>query len=163
MKRSAVISDCGKFRYILTRVWTEGLPLLIFVMLNPSTADGMIDDPTIRRCIGFARLLGYGGIMIGNLSAYRATNPEDLAAAGFPVGPENDATLIAVGSHAAVTGVPIICAWGANFRKWGRVAEVSTLLRRTGATLMALKFTADGVPRHPLYLSYDCKLQEYTA
>src|SRR5437870_4841901 len=110
---SAVISPCGKFRYRLTRQWGEGAALP-FVMLNPSTADAEQDDPTIRKCVGFAKRMGYDGIEVVNLYAYRATKPADLKKAGYPRGPENDRHIEAalVESHAN----SVICAWGVNAR-----------------------------------------------
>lgn len=74
----AILSDCGKYRYQLWRTWDESKPKVLFIMLNPSTADASADDPTIRRCIGFAKAWGYGGIMVGNLFALRATDPQEL-------------------------------------------------------------------------------------
>lgn len=87
---TAGISECGTYRYWLCREWSPGLDSLVWLMLNPSTADATQDDPTIRRCMGFARRWGYGGITVVNLYAYRATNPRDLLTAADPVGPEND-------------------------------------------------------------------------
>lgn len=78
MKKHAVISSDGKYRYQLLRKWDDRLPLILFIMLNPSTADADIDDPTIRRCIEFAKSWGFGGLMVGNLYAYRATDPKQL-------------------------------------------------------------------------------------
>jgi hypothetical protein len=83
MISGAVISDCGRYRYQLWRIWDASKPNVLFVMHNPSTADGLKDDPTIRRCIGFARSWGYGGIYVGNLFPYRATDPDELKALPF--------------------------------------------------------------------------------
>lgn len=80
VKKGAVISECGRYRYQLWRIWDEEKPKVLFIMHNPSTADANDDDPTIRRCIAFAKSWGYGGIYVGNISAYRATNPSDLDA-----------------------------------------------------------------------------------
>lgn len=144
---SAVISECGQYRYRLTRIWDEATQMLGFVMLNPSTADATTDDPTIRRCIGFARDWGFGGLAVANLYAFRATKPADMLAAADPVGPENDAHLTAL--FAAPSVGLVIAAWGANARA-DRVAEAAAL---PGAiTLNALGVTKDGAPRHPLYM-----------
>ena len=123
-----------------------------FVMLNPSTADAEEDDPTIRRCIGFAGNMGYGGIEVVNLFAYRATNPKALADARDPVGPENDEAILEAMKG---TGI-VVCAWGAlHFDGLAdRVGEVLALLKRANLVTACLALTQDGEPRHPLYLGY---------
>src|SRR5262245_38555366 len=90
MLRSAVFSPCRKYRYSLTRIWDAERPNVMFVGLNPSTADDQVDDPTVRRCIGFARKWRFGGMIIVNLFAYRSTDPNRLQEILDPVGPEND-------------------------------------------------------------------------
>ena len=155
MNRGAIISACGQYRYRLWRVWDAGLPVLVFVMLNPSTADANCDDPTVRKCMGFAKRLGYGGIVIVNLFAYRATHPKDLKGAGWPIGPENDEHIARV---AAAPGSTVVCAWGANARGMSRQGEVLQILRLwSAAPPIALRLTTDGVPWHPLMLPYDCR------
>ncbi|OZD74878.1 DUF1643 domain-containing protein [Rhodococcus sp. 05-339-2] len=146
---TASVSHDGKYRYTLRRVWGDGL-WLTFVMLNPSTADASQDDPTIRRCCGFARTLGYDGIHVVNLYAYRATKPQDLWTVDDPIGPENNTALrVALGRPGLV-----LAAWGANARP-DRVREVAAM---PGANrLSCLGITKDGAPRHPLYLSADSK------
>jgi hypothetical protein len=157
MIRTATISPCGQFRYRLGRRWGSGLTLL-FVMLNPSTADADQDDPTIRRCIGFAQSHGCDGIEVVNLYAYRATKPADLKRAGYPVGPENDGHI----SAAACDAGAICVAWGANAANLSRPAEVLRLLRGGGHQIMALDHTAHGIPRHPLMLQSCCRLIPFT-
>lgn len=162
MYSSATISNCGRFRYTLQRAWDQTLPTLMFIMLNPSTADAHEDDPTIRKCIGFAERNGFGSIIACNLFAYRATDPKDLARAGFPVGSEND-------SHMEVElralsrygdGSKIVFAWGAHARKHStRVAQVDHLVRSCGHEPHALKLLADGIPSHPLMLPYSSILE----
>ena len=93
MDRTALFSPCGRFRYRLGRRWGEG-PTIAFVLLNPSTADDQRDDPTIRRCIGFARRLGFGGLEVVNLYAYVATDPAELRRVGYLVGDENDGHML---------------------------------------------------------------------
>lgn len=156
MKRSAVISECGAFRYLLARNWTDQREsVLLFVMLNPSTADSDIDDPTIRKCIGFAQRLGYGGIEVVNLYAYRATDPKALKVAGYPVGPDNDRYTMA-----AIRGATnVVLAWGANARGMIMPDIVLRMVRGAGVTPLALRRLADGVPEHPLMLPYTCTLQ----
>lgn len=147
MVRTALMSPCGLFRLSLTRTWDASLPRLVFIMLNPSKANASIDDPTVRRCIGFAQALGYGSIEIVNLYAYRATNPIDLKKAGFPVGEGNDAAIVRAVARAGA----VVCAWGANARALPRAAEVLDLIE-LWCTPQALAWTADGIPKHPLYL-----------
>lgn len=149
MYRSAFIVDA--WRYGLTRIWKRGLPGLAFVMLNPSTADGVEDDATIRKCIGFAKHNGYGSILVFNLFAYRATKPQDLIRLGVEerVGPLNDEALGCIKND-----LTIVAAWGSFCQQypWGqpRIDYVKKLLDRK---LMCVKKTADR-PWHPLYVKY---------
>jgi hypothetical protein len=108
MKKGAVISECEKYRYALWRVWRKDKLKVMFVMLNPSTADSNKDDPTIRRCIDFAKSWGYGGIVIGNLFGLRATDPKELLNTDDPKGLHNDYWLRMLPELAD----QIICAWG---------------------------------------------------
>lgn len=116
----------------------------MFIGLNPSTADEINDDPTIRRCVAFAKAWGYAGLCMANLFAYRATNPRDMKVAADPVGPDNDAHLCRLGQRAGV----IVAAWGVNGMHKGRAAQVRKLL----PALHCLALTKDGHPGHPLYL-----------
>ena len=104
----------GHYRYMLGRQWGAP-PFLLWMMLNPSTADATEDDPTIRRCSGFAKHWGFGGLVVVNLFAFRATNPADLRAAEQPIGPENDRHLV----NAARSCPRVVAAWGASCR-WKR-------------------------------------------
>lgn len=155
VRRSARISDDGLYRYALVRRWAlDGDPLR-FVMLNPSTADADLDDPTIRRCVAYARDLGYAGIVVTNLYAYRATRPADLWTVEDPVGPENDAHLAAQLRASAEVGGTVVAAWGANARP-DRVARFLELVDEATlevANVTALGVTKAGQPRHPLYLA----------
>lgn len=157
--RSASISDCGTYRYHLAREWSTDKPML-FVMLNPSTADAGKDDPTIRKCLGFATRNGCGSIQVVNLFAYRATYPRDLRRAGYPVGPKNLATIRRAALDVAARGGLVVCAWGSNGRGLAMVAVVKALLRDAGVKLHALDLLADGTPGHPLPLAYSCQLRE---
>jgi hypothetical protein len=150
--RTAVISPCGLYRYRLTRQWIEFGHTLAFVMLNPSTADANIDDPTIRRCIGFARREGYGGIEVANLYAFRATSPTDLWKSTDPCGPENEHHLMDVARKSFWFGSPIVCAWGSH---GGHNNRLIHLMQKQGAELVCLGRTKDGKPRHPLYVRGD--------
>lgn len=145
MKSYAHISEDGQYRYALGRRWADG-PVARFIMLNPSTADASLDDPTIRRCIGFARSWGLNGIQVLNLYAYRATNPKELWKVSDPVGPENDAYL------AIYTEGLTVAAWGANAKPF-RVAKVMKLL--ADREIYALGVTKAGQPKHPLYIAGD--------
>lgn len=151
MIRSAVISNCGLYRYQLDRKWSDA-PLLPFIMLNPSTADAYLDDATIRRCIGFARREGAGGIRVMNLYALRSTDPRAIKNSDNPIGPENDAHLVGMATLAKRDGMNIVCAWGANAAE-NRVSNV--IHRLQWASLVCLGKTKDGHPRHPLYVKAD--------
>lgn len=129
MKKTATISDCGKYRYNLTREWDDSLPRLLFVMLNPSTADDEVDDPTIRRCISRAKGNSFGSVEVVNLFAYRATNPDELKRTEDPVGPENDKHIIEAVNRAHT----IIIAWGTKGGLNHRDHYVSKLLSQFGA------------------------------
>ena len=158
MKKTAFISNCGKYRYRLTRAWGEGW-FLPFVMLNPSTADADIDDPTIRRCIQFAQREKAGGIVVVNLFAFRATKPADMMAATDRHGPDNEGALRYMATDAWRARMPVVCAWGAQ---GGAAAlAVTDLLKRCGPRLVCLGKTKDGHPRHPLYVKGDQPLVPY--
>jgi len=162
VRREAVLSEDLLYRYSLVRRWaTEDRPAT-FIMLNPSTADDAVDDPTIRRCVGFARRLKCAGLVVVNLYAFRATKPADLWRATDPVGPDNATYLSLVARRSARTGAPLIAAWGAN-AKPSRVEAVCDLIASHGAPLKALGLTKAGAPRHPLYLRSDSPLSDYKA
>ena len=151
--RSAVLSPCGVYRYDLQRRWDDGL-CVVWVMLNPSTADANADDPTIRKVVGFTKRWGGGAIRVLNLYAFRATDPDDLvraAKAGVDiVGPENDAHLRRVLDE----NVQVFAAWGGNAKDTARIAQVRTIAKSTATTLRCLGHTRGGQPRHPLMLAY---------
>jgi hypothetical protein len=153
-QRSAEISPCGRYRYALTRRWSYG-PTVGWVMLNPSTADGTVDDPTLRRVTAFSRAWGYGGLVVANLYAFRATKPADLRKAADPIGPDNDEHLTSVAAGCD----RIVAAWGAHARP-GRIAAVLALPGMDRLTALAL--TKNGQPRHPLYLRGDLVPQAWS-
>lgn len=155
----ADISSCGTYRYILWRKWDDGAQSLPFIMLNPSTADASEDDPTIRRCIGFAKREGYGGIIVANVFAFRATSPEDMKAADDPVGPQNDDYLRELAELSVIYNKPIVCAWGAHGGE--QAQHVMRLLSNHNARCVALGLTASGQPRHPLYMKADAPFIPY--
>jgi hypothetical protein len=154
VSKAAFISDDGHYRYWLSRDWDGAKKRVMFVMLNPSTADASVDDPTIRKCVGFAQRLGYGGLSVYNLFAYRATDPAHLKSAGCPEGVDNNAHI-----EAGLTIVDdVICAWGANARGLPRVTTVVKIIDASNKPVHALHLLADGVPAHPLMLPYSCQL-----
>lgn len=153
MRRSATFDATGRYRYRLTRVWDTTRRRVTFVLLNPSTADENQDDPTIRRCMGFARAWGYGGVQVLNLFAWRATRPRDLFCAADPVGPENARHLRA----AARAGGPVVVAWGAHGAWRGQDRAVLALLRARRCNPLCLGVTRNGQPRHVLYVRRDAK------
>lgn len=152
--RGAEVSADGVYRYKLWRIWDTGRPLALFVMLNPSTADANQDDPTIRRCIGFAKSWGYGGILVGNLFAIRATDPKDMRCAADPIGPRNDEALGELHGQAGIT----IAAWGVHGIYCRRATEV---VRWWPGRVYCLGSTKDGHPKHPLYLPKDAEIVPY--
>ncbi|UZD60677.1 DUF1643 domain-containing protein [Shewanella algae] len=140
----AVISPCQLYRYALTRVWDPEKPYVTFIGLNPSTADATINDPTIRRCIGFAERWGYGGLVMVNLFAYRATDPSVMMAATDPVGVNNDEWLKSLADAAGT----VVAAWGNH----GAFMQRSSKVRELIPNLHYLKLNSSGEPAHPLYL-----------
>lgn len=154
--RNAGISDCGRYRYWLTRTWNLNEPSAVFIMLNPSMADASRDDPTIRRCIRFAADWDYGGIVVANLYAYRATKPADLWQTDDPVGPENDDWLL----NYLADGALVVAAWGGN-AKPKRVNALWRMSLVAGRELHCLGTTKDGAPRHPLYVRGGTKPQPW--
>ena len=147
MTAGATFSRDRRYRYRLWRCWDRSRPVVVFCMLNPSTADEQRDDPTIRRCIGFARDWGYGGLEVVNLFAFRATDPRDLRHVADPVGPQNDHHLALAARRATL----VVTAWGAHadVRRARRATQVLSGQRRS---LAHLGFTKSRQPRHPLYL-----------
>lgn len=147
----ATFSDCRKYRWALWRIWEPNAPRCAFVGLNPSTADEKLDDPTIRRCIGFARLWGMGGLIMLNAYGFRATDPRDMKAALEPVGYENDLAIRATCQSVADSGGLIIAAWGAHCEE-AREKKVLDVIDRD---VYCLGLTKAGRPKHPLYLRSD--------
>lgn len=157
ISRSAVISDCGRYRYVLQRIWSRGLPLLVFIMLNPSTADGVVDDATIRVCMGRARLMNAGGILILNLFAYRATQPSVMLSAIDPIGPLNDATIRrCLTDPQYPRPAMVIAAWGNDGNIGNRANDVvKFIIGELKIPLHCLGVTKIGAPKHPLRIPYE--------
>ena len=146
----AEYSDCERYRYTLTRVWDQGGDRALFIMLNPSTATEVQNDPTVERCERRARTLGFGAFRVLNIFAWRATDPRDMRAARDPVGPENDRAIV----DSLDWADRVICAWGTHGKHLGRGPEVERLLREAGADLYHLGLSKEGHPKHPLYIGY---------
>lgn len=145
-RRTAIYSDCLRYRYLLEIEWDSQLPALQVIGLNPSTATELADDPTVTRCKFRAMAWGAGSLLMTNLFAYRATDPRVMKAFSEPVGSWNDHALSDAYSNAALS----LAAWGTHGTHMGRCVKV----RRQLPNLMCLAKTADGQPRHPLYLPY---------
>lgn len=147
LHRGAELSACGKYRLSLTRQLSpSGESSCLFIMLNPSTADADVDDPTIRKCMKFARSWGFAWLHVVNLFSFRATSPVEMKAAEHPVGPGNDDILR---SRAAGADV-IVCAWGKHGWHQRRCDAVRQIL--SDRRLHYLQLNMDGSPKHPLYV-----------
>lgn len=152
---SALISDCGKYRTRLTRHISDDVNknYVTFIMLNPSTADANKDDATIRKCCGFAKILGFSFLNVVNLFDFRATHPYDLKKTNFPSSENNLPNILAAAKYSDM----VICAWGTNGSFNGQDKKVLSELKEAGIKLHALEITKDGFPKHPLYISYSKK------
>lgn len=154
----AVYSDCEAYRYSLTRVWDPNGPRLTYIMLNPSKATEVQNDPTIERCERRARALGFGGFRAVNIFALRETDPRKLRAHPAPQGDANDEAVVAACDWADV----VLAAWGAHGEHLGRGAEIATLLKRHDKPLHCFGETRAGHPRHPLYIAYATQPEHWT-
>jgi hypothetical protein len=153
---SAVFSPDRVYRYRLSRIWDRSVRPAVFIMLNPSTADEITDDATIRRCKGYAHAWHYGGIVVVNLFAYRATDPAELKKADNPIGgPDNDRHIIEACEDSAI----VVCAWGVHGTYKARDEDVLRMLFSLNLTPHYLQLSGNGSPRHPLYLSASLKPQ----
>ena len=141
MNKTALLSEDNIYRYQLSRIWDEEKPKILFIMLNPSTADEFVEDPTIRRVVNYAKDWGYGGVYVGNLYAFRSTDPKGLKCIADPIGPENInhiQTLISLVDK-------VIYAWGNEQKEpdW---------LKKIVETPYCIEISKKGIPKHPLYL-----------
>lgn len=159
---SAIISDCGLYRYRLERQ-SVGEGQTTIIMVNPSTADATVNDATIRKLIGFGSRKGWGRIVVGNLFAYRATDVRELKAAYDPVGPDNDGHLLDMLREAD----RVVVAWGPVAKqpkhlraRYRRVREMASMVSRPLYSIGAP--AKDGHPCHPLMLPYTHELQPWT-
>ncbi len=153
----AVYSPCDNYRYMLTRTWDKQGRKALFIMLNPSTATEVQNDPTVERCERRARTLGFGAFRVTNIFAWRDTDPRHMRKATDPVGPENDTIIVASCKWAD----RVICAWGTHGEHRNRGSEISTLLSSTGEPLYHLGLTKVGHPKHPLYIAYSQKPERW--
>jgi hypothetical protein len=144
MKMTAVLSEDRLYRYSLTRIWDDTLHLVMFIGLNPSTADETINDPTITRCIGYAKDWGYGGLIMANLFAFRSTDPKVLKSVKNPVGPHNNEWLLNLTNQSKL----IVAAWGTHGVLFNRDQEVKKMI----SDLHYLELSKHNHPKHPLYL-----------
>ncbi len=157
---SAIISECGQYRYRLDRKVRLAGPVIAFFGVNPSTADASLDDATTRKWWGFSERMGARAYIAGNLFAYRATDVRQLAAVDNPVGYANGDYLAAIIKEANI----LVPCWG-NLKKLRRVPEfalqvqrVSAMLRQSGKPCLCFGLTKEGDPKHPLFIGYDTKL-----
>jgi hypothetical protein len=153
MLRTAEFSPCGQYRYSLSRTWRVDGPDVVFVGLNPSTADETADDPTLRRCIRFAKSWEYGSLVLVNLFAYRSVNPANLKKVIDPVGPRNDTFIRRYCERTS----RIVVAWGAGGMRHGRDQDVLSLVKNP----YCLGLTQNGAPKHPLYLRGKTRLRPF--
>lgn len=160
-EKTANISDNGLYRYDLTRQWAPGDNKMVFIMLNPSTADADVDDPTIRRCVGFAKRFGCSGLRVVNLFGLRATDPKALALSTDPIGGGNIAAIRAAVDSPHTS--PIVVAWGSTMAgdklHAYMVHQVRAIARLGCKNPHCLGTTKDGHPRHPLYVKGDTPLE----
>ena len=154
VNKNATFSDCRKYRYALSRTWDSKKKTILFIGLNPSTADEKIDDPTIRRCINYAQNWGYGSFLMVNLFAYRATIPTELKNVKNPIGNDNDLHIIELLKKVDLA----VAAWGNKGSHLNRDKEVKKII----PNLMCLKINKSGQPAHPLYQKKDLKLIKYS-
>ncbi len=154
LEAPAVFSADRVYRYVLRRAVGLNPGRCLFIMLNPSTADESVNDPTVTRCIGFAQRWGYGILEVANIFALRSTDPRVLYIAPEPVGKLNDLWIMTL----ALQADRVVAGWG-NHGKWkGRGAEVLGYLQDAGVKVKALGHTKNGEPKHPLYILHDAEL-----
>jgi hypothetical protein len=147
---TAVYSDCERYRYALTRTWDAGGNRVLFIMLNPSKATEVQNDPTVERCERRARALGFGAFQVTNIFAWRDTDPFKMRQTKEPIGPENDATILAGVAWAD----QVIAAWGTHGAHMDRGPQIADVLHATDTPIYTLGLSKHGHPKHPLYISY---------
>lgn len=153
----ATFSPDRVYRYALWRHWQRNGRVLNWLMLNPSTADEVTLDPTITRCVGFARAWGYGGIVVTNLFGLRSTDPRALRSVADPVGAENNQWI----AHYARRATDVVAAWGNHGTYQNRAGRVIAMFQQSGVALQCLGVNHNGQPKHPLYIAGDTRLSRY--
>ena len=156
MEKYALLSECQEYRYSLSRIWDQTKPLIGFIGLNPSTADHIEDDRTILRCISFSKSWGFGGFIMMNLFAYRATKPSVMMQSIEPIGFENNNHLTTLKRKVE----KVVICWGDNGRHKSRSKQVLNLLNQDD--LYCIAINQSGEPKHPLYIKGDAELMLYT-
>jgi hypothetical protein len=159
LKPVAEFSPCRRYRYTLWRTWGDQSRYAMFICLNPSTADEVQDDPTVRRCIRYSQSWGYGAFCMTNLFGFRATDPRVMFAEVDPVGADNDQHLLDVAAQASV----IVAAWGNHGIHQNRAQQVTEMLGAAGFKLHYLQLTQAKQPGHPLYLKKDLQPTRWTS
>ena len=149
IKKSCVLSKCNKYRYELRRAWNSSKPQIMFILLNPSTADDIEDDPTIKKCISYTKRLKGGSIVVCNIFSYRSTDPRLMKQHNDPVGPNNDYWI----KKNAKESKLIIAGWGKHGSYLGRAEEICRMLPK----MHCFKINKDGSPTHFLYLPSNLK------
>ena len=158
--RTAVFSPCRKWRYHLQQVWDDTKPNLMWMMLNPSTADETKNDPTVERCEQRARMWGFGGVEVYNIFSYRATDPEDMKSHADPIGPDNDSWVVTFAKKSRETTA--IIGWGNHGGHLNRGKQVLDIIEAHNGVVKALKVNASGHPKHPLYVGYKQLAEPFT-
>ena len=161
MDRDALVSQDSRYRYWLSRIWDWSKPILVFVMLNPSTADAHVDDQTIKRICYFAAREGYGGVWVVNLYAFRSTFPAELQMATDPFGRDNPRHLLYVMQAARFFGTKVVCAWGAHEAAEEPAAYFRNHAAYHRVTLWCLGKTKNGSPKHPCRLPNSTQMEVY--
>lgn len=146
----ATFSSCAQYRYLLWRTWEPGGKSVLFLMLNPSTADAIENDPTVERCQRRAMAMGFGRVLVANIFALRSTDPQALYDHPEPVGQENDEAILEAARQADL----VVCAWGTHGAHQGRGLAVLRMLRDADIEATCLGVNKDGSPKHPLYVAY---------
>jgi len=147
LKTDAILSEDRKYRYLLSRIWDESKSTVMIIGLNPSTADETENDPTIERCISFAKSWGYGGVYMLNLFGFRATQSKDMFNAEEPIGIDNDEY---IKKYSKICD-KVVCAWGNDGNYKNRSQEILAIIKNS----YYLKLNKTGEPAHPLYLKAD--------
>lgn len=148
IKEALIPEEDTRYRYWLSRIWDQDKPRVIFIMLNPSTADHMIDDPTIRRVIHFSMDWGYGGVYVVNLYAFRSTDPKGLKATDDPIGPQNREHILTLIQNKDNKVDRVVYAWGNGEKEPEWLREIVT-------EPYCIALSKKGIPKHPLYLKGD--------